>query len=347
MELDTKLCSCAEREAEIHPVLCLCITFEDREQMGLGMDVDGHFCILQLHYEREAEVKSEAELSVTESTLYDMSRQASRTESSDGLTETRPSEHVIEQLLQLSVADNTCLQGHDVDRLDQFVDDQGQGDAGDGDIASSVEMNYLKSVVPSDDFPALSRPADFDAAHSRSGSDSTPRSSSTVEGACGGVESSQGQSPCEDLEPEPTGHEAKCSSASSDALCDIAGDVFYAKTACSNSNATAAACSDSGCTALGVPAKVATSCGSQDCVRESDPPHICRVKGSSDTTSEAALPKVWKTCDNKNVLNTSLQDFPALVTGRRNDMVLTRSADFTGAEMHRQETSTVTDSAGV
>ena len=199
---------------------------------------------LQLHYEREAEVKSEAELSVTESTLYETSRQASRTESSDGLTETRPSEQVIEQLLQLSVTDDPCLQGHNHDPQGRFPDDcqgPGKADHADDDVASFLEQSYLQSVDPSDDFPALSQSADLDSTHSQSGSDSTPRSSSTVEGACGGVENGHSHSLCEDPEPESVGREVKCSNSSADSLCDTSGDVFYAKTGFPNSDPTAAA----------------------------------------------------------------------------------------------------------
>lgn len=310
---------------------------------------------LQLHYEREAEVKSEAELSVTESTLYETSRQASRTESSDGLTETRPSEQVIEQLLQLSVTDDPCLQGHDHDPKGHFPDDcqgPGKADHADDDVADFLEQSYLQSVDPSNDFPALFRSVDLDSTHSRSGSDSTPRSSSTVEGACGGVENGQSHSLCEDPEPESVGHEVKCSNSSAGTLCGTGGDVFYAKTGFPNSDTTAAAAAalavSSGSDSVppgNNPAKIPNpSTGAEDRARELDSPHICCAQSSTSKTSPAALPKIWNTCDSKNMLSPSLFDFPALVSGKRNDAPLMLPGDLVGAETHRQEKSTVTDS---
>ena len=307
---------------------------------------------LQLHYEREAEVKSEAELSVTESTLYETSRQASRTESSDGLTETRPSEQVIEQLLQLSVTDDPCLQGHDHDPKGRFPDDcqgPGKADHADDDVASFLEQSYLQSVDPSDDFPAPLRSTDLDSTHSQSGSDSTPRSSSTVEGACGGVENGHSHSLREDPEPESVGHEVRCSNSSADALCDTGGEVFYAKPGFPDSDAAAAAAAvSSGSDSVlpgNSPAKIPTpSAGAEDRARELGSPHICCAQSSTSKTSPAALPKIWNSCDNKNVLSSSLLDFPALVSGKRNDAPLMLPGDLVGAETHRQEKSTVTDS---
>lgn len=63
--------------------------------------------LLQLHYEREAEAKSE-----TESAVYEMSRQASHTESCDGQSEAQLSDQVMEELLQVNgcwqSAENVC-----------------------------------------------------------------------------------------------------------------------------------------------------------------------------------------------------------------------------------------------
>nr|KAG5686683.1 hypothetical protein BaRGS_026002 [Batillaria attramentaria] len=71
----------------------------------------------KLYYEREAEVRSEAELSVTESAIHEMSRQASHTESSDEVTESNPGDSVVEQLLERADLRDNAAEGQTPDKL--------------------------------------------------------------------------------------------------------------------------------------------------------------------------------------------------------------------------------------
>ncbi|KAK7461556.1 hypothetical protein BaRGS_00038702 [Batillaria attramentaria] len=167
----------------------------------------------KLYYEREAEVRSEAELSVTESAIHEMSRQASHTESSDEVTESNPGDSVVEQLLERADLRDNAAEGQTPDKLalpewDCFRN-----------------WHSAKEKQPSD-AETLTPPSDLDEPQPRTrseGSDSTPPSSSTVEGACGGVEGStaihHGQTDAEKTDPGAAGTEtARVPSTKSETL---------------------------------------------------------------------------------------------------------------------------------
>ncbi|KAL8625117.1 hypothetical protein ACOMHN_030751 [Nucella lapillus] len=172
----------------------------------------------KLYYEREAEVQSE--LSVTESAQCEVSRQASHTESNDGLCDSHPSDHVMEQLL-LSVCDQACPHA---------------GHTSDTSTPADLTDN------PPSDLDALclqcsssnSAEAESSCSGSRSeGSDSTPRGSLTAEGACGGTEESHGHYVRDESVPDSfTNENSKNASVYSTTKSDTdSGHVFYAKKA--------------------------------------------------------------------------------------------------------------------
>ncbi|XP_076456379.1 uncharacterized protein LOC143290750 [Babylonia areolata] len=229
----------------------------------------------KLYYEREAEVRSE--LSVTESALCEVSRQASHTESNDGLWEPSPSDHLVEHLL-LSMSNQVSASSTTDDQVpSSTADDQtdtGENSATGVAASASSERSQLsvsvttqgkcsQSITCDERSPSsvsqsecslllvshgeerspslLPHSVDADSTHSGSrseGSDSTPRSSCTVEGvACGGAEDSAapftpGGSGPESFASQDSGHASSSSGVLTlDTACDCGSNVFYAKKA--------------------------------------------------------------------------------------------------------------------
>lgn len=151
--------------------------------------------LLQQYYEREADVVSEAELSVTESALLEMSRQASHTESSDGLTESRPSDHILEKLLQMSEKTNHLEHAHYYPASNYGLE------CAQSDCFLNLQRQKEENIFDQRSFPPLSG-SSFGKNHlimlRSEGSNSTLHSSSTVDGACDGVDEHTTES--EDLE---------------------------------------------------------------------------------------------------------------------------------------------------
>lgn len=333
-------------------------------------------------FERDAEVKSEAELSVTESAQTEMSRQASHTESYDGLSESRPNEQVMEQLLQLCVFDEagsscqldlvsplgqtsprckfeqglgcadkhetrpTSLQGHNLPSPYRcFPPTQGQSFA--SMVAGDhVETAFLMSPLD-DDFPALCSSSGSDLAHSRS--DSTSRSTCTVDGA------TEGQAV---LDPRLVhGRRPSKMTAGSDFSCgDVAagGDVYYAKknsltdsTECdpimaksANTKSRAQSvivstlsrtwCTQSSKDAVQTTTASPASAGGGESF-DGNPPDAAKptsvIRGTG--SGKAAHGKAWKDCDVVAApLVGSVQDFPALMSNNNSSNM---SASLFGA----------------
>ncbi|XP_070209508.1 uncharacterized protein [Littorina saxatilis] len=267
----------------------------------------------KLHYEREAEERSE--LSVTESSILEMSRQASHTESNDGFSESRPGDYVVEQLLELSVSDNSCFQGHDPDHS-HSPEVEGQGKVRGRNSFDSVEMNYLATADPSEDFPSLSSRSDgldFSQSRSRSeGLDFTPLSSLTGDGAWGGTEEGQGRSPGKDLDAECDQCEGKDGRPTSSES-RSRGEWLSRHTSQRSSN-----CEESSDLA-GKPC-VPGPRGSTE-TPTTAASHIRRVENGIHSAT-AGPSKSWRVCDRSTPATSSLEEFPALISGKGSDAAL-------------------------
>ena len=164
-------------------------------------------------------MKSDAELSVTESALCEVSRQASHTESNDGLSESRLSDQVVEQLLQLSVDNTFCPQGSDLDSQGQVGEGQGGGEV----IENGDHVQKWKSEW--DDYPALpqkSTPDPSQAGSTSDGCDLTPRNL-TSSGVAGGAKDGQGHN-VSDLDCSQ-GESATQPPRRPETLCDLNNDI--------------------------------------------------------------------------------------------------------------------------